>query len=217
MSETLQPGPWEKIHHELGVTAPEFDDRPPSAFVEHYAESIPDNIAIRCYSQDISYAELNELTNRLANALLALGINRDDVVGVQMSMIPQYVIALLAVSKIGATLSSVSPLLAPVEIARQIEDANIKVLLSLDSLAVSTLTALERLPDCVTDVVITGAEDLRQAEELELPDLPGVSCHSYPGITREASADCSRWNCHQIIRFWFNIPVAPPAPLKVHY
>ena len=188
MSETLQPGPWEKIHRELGVKAPDFDDRPPGTFVELYAESIPDNTALRYHDRDISYAELNQLTNRLANALAALGIKRGDVIGVQMQMIPQYAITLLAASKLGAALSSVSPLLAPVEIARQVEDANIKVLLSLDSLANSTLAALESLPGCVTAVVITGAEDLRQAEELELPDLRGVTCHTYLGITGDASS-----------------------------
>ena len=112
MSETLQPGPWEKIHRELGVKAPDFDDRPPGTFVELYAESIPDNTALRYRDRDISYAELNELANRLANALAALGIKRGDVIGVLMQMIPQYAIALLAASKLGAALSSVSPLLA---------------------------------------------------------------------------------------------------------
>ena len=188
MSEALQPGPWEKIHRELGVKAPDFDDRPPGTFVELYAESIPDNTALRYHDRDISYAELNELANRLANALVTLGIKRGDVIGVQMQMIPQYAIALLAASKLGVALSSVSPLLAPVEITRQVEDANIKVLLSLDSLANSTLAALDSLPGCVTAVVITGGEDLRQAEELELPDLRGVNCHTYLGITGNASS-----------------------------
>ena len=188
MSEALQPGPWEKIHRELGVEAPDFDDRPPGTFVELYAESIPDHTALRYRDRDITYAELNELVNRLANALVALSIKRGDVIGVQMQMIPQYAIALLAASKIGAALSSVSPLLAPVEITRQVEDANIKVLLSQDSLANSTLVTLDSLPDCVTAVVITGAEDLRQAEALPLPDLPGVTCHTYLGITNDASS-----------------------------
>ena len=188
MSEELPPGPWEKIHRELGVIAPDFDDRPLGTYLEVYAQSIPENIALRFHDHDISYAELNALTNRLANALVALGIERSDVIGVQMQNVPQYAIALLAASKTGATLSSVSPLLAPAEIARQVEDANIKVLLSLDSLANSVLADLDRLPACVTSVVVTGADDLLRARELQLPDLPGVSCHTYLGITEDASS-----------------------------
>lgn len=188
MNAELSPGPWEKIHRELGVAAPDFDDRPLGAYLERYAKSIPDNTALRYFERDISYAELNTLANRLANALATLGIERGDVIGVQMQMIPQYVIALLAASKMGASLSSVSPLLAPVEIARQLEDANVQVLLSQESLASSSLAVLDRLPACVTGVVVTGADDLSQAEELQLPQLPGVTCLNYLAITDDASS-----------------------------
>lgn len=187
ITEDLQPGPWETIHKELGIQPPPFDDTPLSTFIENYAESIPDNLAIRFYDRNISYAELNALSNQLANGLVELGIERGDVIGVQMQNIPQYAVALIAALKIGATLSSVSPLLAPVEIARQLEDAGIKVLLSLDSLANSALVALDRLPDCVTAVVVTGIGDFLQAEELQLPDLPGVASYTYLGITEHAS------------------------------
>ncbi len=188
MSKGLKAAPWEKIHRELGVSALDFDDRPPGTFVEIYAESIPTNTALRYYDRDISYAELNVLANRLANALVSLGVGPGEVIGVHMPNIPQYVITLIAASKIGVALSGVSPLLAPAELTRQIDDAGIKVLLSLNDLANSTLASLGRLPACVTAVVITGANDLRQPEALQLPDLPGVACHTYLGITSDASS-----------------------------
>lgn len=187
ISDALAPGPWEKIHQALGVKAPAFDDRPLGTFVEIYAASIPDNTAMRYHDRNISYAELNTLTNQLANALVSLGIQRNDVIGVQMQNIPQYAIALLAASKIGASLSSVSPLLAPAEITRQLEDANIKVLLSQDSLANSVLAAIDRLPACVTDIIVTGTDDLLQAKELPLPERSEVTSHTYLGITDDAS------------------------------
>ena len=81
MSDQLEPGPWLAIHEELGVKPPDFDDRPPGTFVEVYAKSIPDNSALRYFERDISYRELNELANRLANALATMGVGRNDVVG----------------------------------------------------------------------------------------------------------------------------------------
>ena len=187
MSDELQPGPWLKIHQELGIEAPDFDDRPLGTYVELYAESIPENTAIRFHDRDFSYAELNTLTNRLANALIALGVGRGDVIGAQLQNVPQYPVVLLAASKIGATLSSVSPLLAPVEVARQLEDANVKVLLSLDSLANSALLGIDRLPGCLTDVIVTGEDDLRQGNACELPDLSGATSHSYLDLTEASS------------------------------
>ena len=68
MSDQLEPGPWLAIHKELGVAPPEFDDRPVGTFVELYAEAIPDKGALRYFEREICYRELNELSNRLANA-----------------------------------------------------------------------------------------------------------------------------------------------------
>ena len=190
MSGQLQPGPWLTIHEELGVQPPEFDDRPPGRFVELYAESLPDSTALRYFERDICYRELNELSNRLANALVTLGVGRNDVVGLHMPNIPQYVIAVVAISKLGATLSGVSPLLAPTEVARQLEDASVSVLISLDSLAKPTLQALNALgslPDCVRAIIVTGADDLRQPSDLELPELAAVTRRTYLELTADSS------------------------------
>ena len=71
--------------------------------MELYARTIPNSTALRYFERDIGYRELNELSNRLANALVTLGVGRNDVVGLHMPNIPQYVIALVALSKLGAT------------------------------------------------------------------------------------------------------------------
>ena len=189
MSDQLKPGPWLAIHEELGVEPPAFDDRPLGTFVEGYAESIADNSALRYFERDISYRELNELSNRLANALAKLGVGLGDVVGLQIPNIPQYGIALVALSKLGAVACGVSPPLAPAEVANQLEDAGIKVLISLDSLAKSTLETLDGLPQCVMAVIVTGANDLRQPVGVELPILESVTCKTYLELTADASPE----------------------------
>ena len=189
MSDQLKPGPWLTIHKELGVEPPAFDDRPLGTFVEEYAESVPGHSALRYFDQDICYRELNELSNRLANALAKLDVGLGDVVGLQLPNVPQYGIALVALSKLGAVACGVSPPLAPAEVANQLEDAGIKVLISLDSLAKSTLETLDSLPQCVTAVVVTGADDLRQPVGVELPILESVTCKTYLELTADASPE----------------------------
>ncbi|MXY06990.1 MAG: long-chain fatty acid--CoA ligase [Gammaproteobacteria bacterium] len=192
MSDQLKPGPWLAIHEELGVEPPEFDDRPLGAFVEDYAESIADNSALRYLERDISYRELNELSNRLANALATLGVGLGDVVGLHMPNVPQYGVALVAASKLGAVASGVSPLLAPAEVANQLEDASVKVLISLDTLLKPMLEVLDTqgsLPECLTAVIVTGADDLRQPVGLELPILESVTCKAYLELTADASPE----------------------------
>ena len=189
MSDQLKPGPWLTIHKELGVEPPAFDNRPLGTFVEEYAVSVPGHSALRYFDQDICYRELNELSNRLANALAKLGVGLGDVVGLQLPNVPQYGIALVALSKLGAVACGVSPPLAPAEVANQLEDVGIKVLISLDILAKSTLEPLDGLPQCVTAVVVTGADDLRQPVGLELPILESVTCKAYLELTADSSPE----------------------------
>lgn len=189
MSEELKPGPWLSIHEELGVEPPEFDDRPIGAFVELYAESIPDSSAIRFFERDITYRELNELSNHLANALVDLGLRQGDVVGVHMPNVPQYAIAVVAASKMGAVITGISPLLAPAEVASQIEDANVKVLMALDTMANATYGALGALPESVQALVVVGVDDLRDPARLQVPQIEGVHCTTYLEATTEASAE----------------------------
>lgn len=189
---TLKPGPWLEIHKELGVEPLEVDTKPLGSFLEHYAQTIPDNGALRYIDRDFSYFEVNELSNRLANALITLGIGKGDVVGVHMPNIPQYIITVVALFKLGATVSSVSPLLVPAEIATQIEDAQIKALIAVDSLAKSNLEQLEsqgRLPACLETVIVTGADDLRQPADLQLPSLKSALCNSYLELTESANSE----------------------------
>ena len=189
VGDELELGPWLAVHRALGVEPPEFDDRPPGTFVEHYAQTIPDKGAVQYYEREICYREYNELSNRLANALATLGVGRGDVVGLYMPNIPQGAIAVVALSKIGATMTAISPLLAPAEVAQQIDDAGVSVLIALDSLAKITFEALDKLPDCVTAVIVTGADDLRQPTDPVLPVLESVTCKKYLALTADSGPE----------------------------
>lgn len=185
---SLTPGPWEKVHQQLEVKVPETKVSPLGAFIESYAESMPQSIALSYYDRDISYAELNTLTNQLANALEELAIGRGDVIGIHMQNIPQYVIAFLAASKLGATVSSISPMLTPQEVATQIKDANIKVVFSLDTLAEMTLTKITELPACCTRIIICGSDDLLRPTPQKTPSIQGASCYSYLEFSKDKSS-----------------------------
>lgn len=170
--------PWLKLYEELDVTAPEFDGLPLGAHIEHHAEARPDASAFRYFSHVSSYGELNAEANRLANALAGLGVGRGDTVGFHMANLPQYYVGLVAVSKLGARGSGVSPLLAPPELVHQIDDAGISVLMSLSDLA-PALSAMPRVPDGLRHVISVGAGDFIGAPDVAPIDLPGVSSTTY--------------------------------------
>ena len=155
MSTDLSPAPWLKIHRELGVEVPEFDDRDLGRRVADHARRHGDAPALRFMTRDFSYAELDQLADRFANVLTGLGVKKGDVVGLHMPNLPQYAIALVAIARIGCIGSGVSPLLAPGELQHQVRDAGISVLLSLSNLAEPALTGMDQVPECLQAVITT--------------------------------------------------------------
>lgn len=77
-----------------------------------------------------TYAELRDRTARIAGALAALGVARGDRVVIYMPMVPEAVIAMLACARLGAVHSVVFGGFAAAELAKRIEDAQPKVVVS---------------------------------------------------------------------------------------
>ncbi|WP_298284672.1 AMP-binding protein [Novosphingobium sp.] len=78
----------------------------------------------------ITYSELLEETGRVAAMLSALGVSKGDRVILYMPMIPETVFAMLACARLGAIHSVVFGGFAPLELAKRIDDATPKVLLT---------------------------------------------------------------------------------------
>jgi long-chain acyl-CoA synthetase len=187
--------PWLAHYDSLGINIPEFDDRPFGSFIEEHAAKIPENPAMWYVARTITYAEFNSQVNRLANALTHLGVNKGDVVGIHMPNIPQYLFALGAISKIGAIGSGISPLLAPPEIAFQVQNAGIKVIISISELS-QALVAMPDTPSCLQYAVISGATDFLAPANIELPKLKECEVLSYLSITNAASDEYTQTEVH---------------------
>ena len=78
----------------------------------------PQKIAIIHKEKKISYRELDEITNRLANSLVGLGIRKSDRVGIALPRIPELIIAYLGLSKCGAIGFPLSNEVPPTEIKK---------------------------------------------------------------------------------------------------
>lgn len=80
--------------------------------------------------QQYTYAQLLDEVSRTAAMLASLGVAKGDRVILYMPMIPQTVVAMLACARIGAIHSVVFGGFAPLELAKRIDDAAPKVLLT---------------------------------------------------------------------------------------
>jgi long-chain acyl-CoA synthetase len=111
-------------------------------------EKYSDKAALAFMGVEVSYAELDRYANRVAHMLLASGLRKGDVVGINLPNIPEYVIAWLGVLRAGCVVSGVSPLLSAKEMAYQLKDSNAKGLVTLDAIFSTRLVPIAAdLPD----------------------------------------------------------------------
>jgi len=103
----------------------------------HVEAGLGDRVAIHFEgepgdSRDITYAELTDEVKRAANVLEGLGVGEGDRVAIYLPMIPEAVVSMLAVARIGAIHSVVFGGFSSDSLASRIDDAEAKVVITAD-------------------------------------------------------------------------------------
>jgi len=120
--------PW-LAHYDKGVPhTVEIPNAPLFHFLEESARKYPDRACTIFKSAVITFKEMNELTDRMAAALVDMGVKRGDRVGIFMPNTPQFVIAYYGILKAGGAVVATNPLYTPPEIEHQASDAGIEVM-----------------------------------------------------------------------------------------
>ena len=122
------------LHHFLEASARTYGSRPCAIFKGHV----------------VTYAEMDELTDRLAAGLAALGVKKGDPVGIFMPNSAQFVMAFYAILKAGGVVVATNPLYSAREIEHQLNDAGIEIMLVMSNFynlvkSVQSKTRLRRL------------------------------------------------------------------------
>ncbi len=82
--------------------------------------------------RDISYADLHREVQKFANALKDLGIEKGDIVGIYLPMIPEVVVAMLACARIGAPHNVVFGGFSADSVRERMEFSEAKALVTID-------------------------------------------------------------------------------------
>ena len=83
-------------------------------------------------SRAISYGELHGRVNQAANALRSLGLGAGDAIGIYMPMIPENIVALLAIAKIGGVILPLFSGYGVSAVSTRLVDADAKALFTAD-------------------------------------------------------------------------------------
>ena len=120
--------PW-LAHYDKGVPhVVEIPNEPLFHFLEESARKYPDRACTIFKGAVITYKQMNDLTDRVAAALVDMGVKQGDRVGIFMPNTPQFVMAYYGILKAGGAVVATNPLYTPPEIEHQASDAGIEVM-----------------------------------------------------------------------------------------
>jgi len=111
--------------------------------LEQRVKDTPEWVYLAYYGEHITYKDFDERVNRLANALLKIGVKKGQVVYIHLNNRPEHLVACFACLKIGAISGPVNVQLRPDELLYQVNDSK--------GVAIITETALANVVAAVRD------------------------------------------------------------------
>ncbi len=153
-----------------------------------------------------SYDQLLDTVARFAGVLRGLGVTKGDRVLIYMAMVPEAVVAMLACARIGAVHSVVFGGFAANELAKRIDDAAPKLIVSTScGIEGSRIIAYKPLLDGAIEMAAVKPDAcvILQRPQAEAPLTPGRDHDWHELMDKAAPAEC--------------VPVAATDPLYILY
>ncbi len=114
--------------------------------LERTASEVPQNTAIVLGSRRVSYREFDETSNKIANALISLGIKKGDHVAILMSRTPEWVINCFGVLKAGAVGVLLDAGAKAPELEPQLRESDSKILITEERFSPTLSSVLPNIP-----------------------------------------------------------------------
>lgn len=129
--DIVTPEEKNKILYEFNNTQMDYPkDKTIAQLFEEQVKKTPDNIALVFEDKSLTYKELNEKANSLANYLRNIGINRNDIIGIMLHRSLEMFIAILAVLKAGGTYIPIDPEYPQDRVEYMLNNSHSKLLLT---------------------------------------------------------------------------------------
>jgi long-chain acyl-CoA synthetase len=114
--------------------------------LEKTASEVPQQTAIVLGPRRVSYRELDETSNRIANALISLGIKKGDHVAILMSRTPEWVINCFGALKAGAASVLLDSGAKAPELEPQLRESDSKILITEERFSPMLSLVLPNIP-----------------------------------------------------------------------
>ena len=159
---------WEK-HYDEGVPKNfDYPDHPLKWWFNKWAEEHPQKPYLLMGDFAMNYGDANNMARRIANALLDLGVNKGDRVAIMAPNVPQYVLSLQALFKIGAIEVPTNPLYTVPELDLQFKDSGTETVIVMAMFADKAIEIMKDSDSPVKRVIVfqvpSGAVEVEQGE-----------------------------------------------------
>lgn len=169
-------------------------------YIKQQNKDYPSSVALHYYGKDIKYKEFFKRIDKCANAFHALGVREGEIVSLLSVSVPETVVAIYALNKIGATANTIDPRMDINSIRRMVNESGSRILIVLDlayvkvrqikkdiaqeyiivQQATRSLPAAKRLYKMLTDKipvnysssVITWDDFLKKGQGVTAPEAP---------------------------------------------
>lgn len=124
--------PWSDVYpKEIDWHAP-IPPRPLFTLVNEAVESHPEVVCTNFLGRTLTYAQIGGRINEAAAALQSLGVNKGTRVGLFLPNSPTYIVYYFATLKAGGIVVNFNPLYAIEELAFQVQDSGVELMVTLD-------------------------------------------------------------------------------------
>jgi long-chain acyl-CoA synthetase len=196
--KTTSDRPWTRFY-EPGIPASlSYPSMTLGGMLGETARKFPNHPALAFFGKKITYAELDLLTDRFANALRGLGLAKGDRVALMLPNIPQMVIAYYGTLRAGAVAVATNPLYHSHELEVQLKDSGAVALVAVDLFSPVILPVLPRTG--VKHLILCGIKDYLpfplnilypikarlEKQWVPVPRVPPI--HDFLALVRNAAA-----------------------------
>jgi fatty-acyl-CoA synthase len=140
----MATSPAPTLSHTVGGTEPPLLEQTIGDSLDAAVVAYPDRDALvdRAEAVRLSYRELGAQVDRLARALIAVGLEKGDRVGIWSPNTTEWVLTQFATAKVGAVLVTINPAYRTHELAYVLNQAGIRMLVTAESFKTSDYVAM---------------------------------------------------------------------------
>jgi long-chain acyl-CoA synthetase len=164
--------PWVKFYDE-GVPAHiEYPEMNIYKFLDDSTENFGSRTAIWFLKNKISYKKFKDISDRLATALVDLGLKKGDVIAIMIPNFPQFLFSFYGILKAGGIVTACSVLHTEHELAYQLNDSGAEIIIAWDTQLDKINKIKERTR--LRHIIITNVLDYAPLAPRNPPEIAGT-------------------------------------------